>query len=79
MPLNPPSMSSCFYFRSLGPGGFQELRATNEGKDVSPRRIMSPLASRTWSIQKYHPTCICTEVIDGGGGKGTQSGVGEDK
>lgn len=74
-----PAPAAAFIPAALGLGEFQELQVTNEGKDVSPRKTVSSLASRTWSIQKYHPTCICIEVIDGGGGRGAQRGVGEDK
>ena len=74
-----PAPAAAFIPAALGLGEFQELQVTNEGKDVSPRKTVSSLASRTWSIQKYHPTCICSEVIDGGGGRGAQRGVGEDK
>ena len=31
--------------------------------------MVSPLASRAWSIQQAHSKCICIEITDGRGGR----------
>lgn len=59
---------------ALGLGG-SGAQATNEGKDVSPRRLCHHLRPEHGAFRVPPHLCnpFCIEVSDGGGGRGPES------